>query len=499
MLRKLPLEWFADKVHFAVAAVDQSAPDLLVELDRGASVPMRAQIEQQLRAGIREGRLHPGTRLPSSRGLAARLGVARGVVVEAYAQLAAEGWVVSRQGSGTRVAPGAAAPAPDSEPWPFEQAMRYDFALGVPDLAAFPRAAWLASMRRVLRDLPDAALSHPDPRGTPTLRAALAGYLGRVRGVVTTPDRVVVSTGFWQGLGLVCAALAGRGARRIAMEDPSFVYHRHIVRRAGLEPVPVPVDDGGMRIDLLVRSGADVALVTPAHQSPTGVVLAPDRRTALVAWAEEHDTIVIEDDYDAEHRYDRDPVGALQGLAPERVVYGGTASKTLAPALRLGWVAVPAALANDVAYEKGLADAGSPVLEQLVLADLIERGDLDRHLRRTRAANRRRRDALGAALAEHLPQARLRGVAAGLHAAIELPDGCDEAAIVVAAAERGVRVEGLSVHRFAPEDGRPALLVGYGALGEQAIRRGIRELAAAVDDAARHDKIRPPVPQRKEF
>ena len=468
-----------------MAAVDHFAPELLVDLDRDAPLSIRAQIEQQLRAAIRSGRLHPGTRLPSSRALSARLGVARGVVVEAYAQLAAEGWVASRQGSGTRVAPGAAASAPDPEPWPFEQTMRYDFALGVPDLAAFPRREWLAAMRRVLRDLPDAGLSHPDPRGTSTLRTALASHLGRVRGVVTTPDRVLVCTGFWQGLGLVCAALAARGARSIAMEDPSFVYHRHIVRRAGLEPVPVPIDDAGMRVDLLARSGADAALVTPAHQSPTGVVLAPDRRTALVAWAEEHDAIVIEDDYDAEFRYDRDPVGALQGLAPERVVYGGTASKTLAPALRLGWVAVPSDLAHAVAFEKGMADGGSPVLEQLVLADLMERGELDRHLRRTRAVNRRRRDALAAALGRELPAARLRGVAAGLHAAIELPAEADEAAVVVAAAARGVRVEGLSTHRFGARPAPPAVLVGYGAMTEQAITRGIRELAAAVDDAAR--------------
>jgi GntR family transcriptional regulator/MocR family aminotransferase len=468
-----------------MAAVDHFAPDLLVHLDRGAGTGLRAQIERQLRSAVREGRLHPGTRLPSSRALASRLGVARGVVVEAYAQLAAEGWVTSRQGSGTRVAPTAAPPQPDPDPWPFEAAFPYDFALGVPDLAAFPRAAWLSSMRRVLREMPDARLSHPDPRGAPALRTALAAYLGRVRGVATTADRIVVTTGFWQALGLVCSTLAARGATRLAMEDPSFVYHRHVVRRAGLEPVPVPVDDAGLRTDLLAATGADAVLVTPAHQSPTGVVMAPGRRAALLAWAHEHDTLIIEDDYDAEHRYDRDPVGALQGLAPERVVYGGTASKTLAPALRLGWVALPASIARAVAAEKGLADGGSPVLEQLVLADLIERGDLDRHLRRTRAAHRRRRDALADALAEHLPQARLTGIAAGLHAAVQLPAGTDERAVVAAAARRGVRAEPLGTHRFEDRGAPPALLLGYGAMTEQAIGRGIAKLAAAVDDAAR--------------
>src|SRR3954452_23628081 len=316
--------------------------------------------------------------------------------------------------------------------------MRHDFALGVPDLAAFPRAAWLRAMRRVLSDLPDAGLGHPDPRGTPTLRVALAAYLGRQRGVVTSADRIVVTNGLWQALGLVCTVLAARGAKRLAMEDPSFVYHRHIAKRAGLEIVPVEVDAAGMRVDLLAQTDADAALVTPAHQSPTGVVMGPERRTALLGWAHEAGAIVIEDDYDAEHRYDREPVGALQGHAPERVVYGGTASKTLAPALRLGWVASPPELAHAVAFEKGMADAGSPILEQLVLADLIERGDLDRHLRRTRAANGARRAALQDAVEEHLPGCRLHGIAAGLHAQLDLPPGSDERAVVDAAARRRV-------------------------------------------------------------
>jgi GntR family transcriptional regulator/MocR family aminotransferase len=463
-----------------MTVVDHFTPEHLVHLDRASPLGLRDQIERGLRDGIREGRLHPGTKLPSSRTLATRLHVARGVVVEAYAQLAAEGWIVSRQGSGTRVAPGTAAPAEDPEPWPFQTPYPHDFALGLPDLGAFPRAAWLSATRRVLRDAPDARFGHPDPRGVPALRAALAAYLGRQRGVITTGDRIVITNGFWQGLAVVCAALRARGIQRVAMEDPSFVYHRHVIQRAGLEPIPVPVDEAGLRTDRLALTDAQAVLVTPAHQSPTGSVLAPERRTALIAWAQERDAIVIEDDYDAEHRYDREPVGALQGHAPEHVIYGGSASKTLAPALRLGWVAVPAALRTAVATEKGYADGGSPVLEQLVLADLIERGDLDRHLRRTRAANRRRRDALAEALAEHLPQARLRGVAAGLHAQLDLPEGSDEQAVVAAAAKRGVRVEGVGTHRFAP--GPPALLLGYGAMTEQGIRRGVEALAAAVAD-----------------
>jgi GntR family transcriptional regulator/MocR family aminotransferase len=261
------------------------------------------------------------------------------------------------------------------------------------------------------------------------------------------------------------------------MEDPCFVYHRHIVRHAGLEPVPVPVDDGGMRIDILARSGADVALVTPAHQSPTGVVLAPERRTALVAWAEEHDAIVIEDDYDAEHRYDRDPVGALQGLAPERVVYGGTASKTLAPALRLGWLVVPQRMVESIRREKYLADQGTARIEQHAFADFIARGELDRHLRRMRSRYRARRDALVTALERELPEARVKGIAAGLHVTVELPPGHDEQAIKAAAHQASIRFSVLGDY---DASGPPTLMLGYGALAEAAIGAGVRELARIV-------------------
>ena len=459
---------------------------LLIELGTEPGASLRDQLERRLRAGIRSGRLHPRTRLPSTRSLARQLGVSRGVVVDAYSQLVAEGYLTARQGDGTRVSAGAAASEPPRRPAPPRRAPRYDFRLGVPDLAAFPRAAWLASARRALRELPDAALGHPDPRGTRQLRAALASYLGRVRGVVTVPERVLVCTGFWQGLGLLCAALRARGARRLAMEDPSFVLHRWLVSHAGLEPVPVPVDAGGIVVERLERTGADAVLVTPAHQFPTGVVLAPERRAALVAWAERRDALLIEDDYDAEYRYDRDPVGALQGLAPDRVAYGGTASKTLAPALRLGWLALPGWLAEAVAGEKSMADGGTSTLEQVAYAGFVERGELDRHLRRTRLAYRRRRDALVEALARELPHARLAGVAAGIHAVLELPAGCDERRVVEAAAARDVAVEPMAPHRFAPPHGASAaLLLGYAQLREPALHRGVAELARAVREARR--------------
>src|SRR4029453_18770627 len=283
------------------------------------------------------------------------------------------------------------------------QRLRYDFRPGVPALDTFPRTALLTSLGKALRQVPDAALGYGDPRGLPTLREALAAYLGRVRGVEAAAERVLVCWAFAQGLGLVGRTLRRRGASRLAVEDPVHSGQRRIVAHAGLEPVPIRVGERGLMVDLLAEGLADAVLVTPAHQFPTGAVLAPERRAALVEWAQRHDAVVVEDDYDAEYRYDREPIGALQGLAPERVIYAGSASKTLAPGLRLGWLVLPAWLIDAVAEEKSPDDLASPVLEQLAFADLLAQGGVDRHLRRNRAVYRARRDALVAALAAHLP------------------------------------------------------------------------------------------------
>jgi GntR family transcriptional regulator / MocR family aminotransferase len=417
--------------------------------------------------------------LPSSRGLARELGVSRGVVVEAYSQLVAEGYLVARPGGATRVALAASPGAATLPPPPAERAPRFDFRPGGPDVSLFPRDAWLASLRRALRSAPDVRLDYGDPRGAPELRAALAGYLGRVRGVACRPGRVIVTSGMAQGMALLGRSLLARGGRRIGVEDPGSGPGRAQLAATGLEPVPIPVDADGLRTDLLTGSAADVDAVfaTPAHQFPTGVVLAPARRAALLEWAA-GGGLVMEDDYDAEYRYDRLPVGAVQGLAPERVLYAGSVSKTLAPALRLGWLVAPEHLVAELARAKAQDDLGTPVIEQLALADFLERGGLDRHLRRTRLAYRARRDALIAALARHVPAARPAGVAAGLHVVVHLPDGSNEAAVVAAARERGAGVQGLAEHRVAP--GPPALLLGYGRIAEPAIEPGVRALAAAM-------------------
>ena len=462
--------------------------DLLLGLDRTRG-PLRAQLEDQLRDAVRGGRLGPGAALPSSRALARELGLSRGVVVEAYAQLAAEGYLVARQGAPTRVSE-AASPGPGATPAAAgERPPRYDFRTGRPDISLFPRNAWLASLRRALRDAPDARLDYGDPRGAPELRGALARYLGRVRGVACDPERVVVTSGMAQGMALFARALTAGGARRIAMEDPSSAPGRGQLASNGLEIVPIPVDEDGLQVERLPeadaasgerhaeRSGApvDAVMITPAHQFPLGVVLAPERRAALLDWAAHAGAVILEDDYDAEYRYDRQPVGAVQGLAPDLVAYAGSTSKTLAPGLRLGWLVVPERLLEAVTAAKESDDLGTPVVEQLALADFLERGQLDRHLRRTRSIYRARRDALVAALERLLPDCPPAGVAAGLHLVVHLPAGTDEQAVLDAARSRGIGLAGISEHRVEP--GPPALLLGYGRLPEPAVEPAVRLLA----------------------
>jgi GntR family transcriptional regulator / MocR family aminotransferase len=449
--------------------------ELLLEVSRERG-RLHRQIEDGVREGVRSGRLVAGTPLPSSRSLAAELGVARSVVVEAYDQLAAEGFIEVRPRALPRVAAAAAPPpAAPAKPPAAEPEPRYDLRPGAPDLALFPRADWLRSVRAALLEIPDAELDYGPPEGALQLRATLAEYLGRVRGVRCAPGALVVCHGVAQAMLVAARAVAGRRAR-VAVEDPG-----HADVRASLEPhdvdlVPVPVDDDGLQVDA-IPPGVDAVLVTPAHQYPMGAVLTAERRAALVERSREEDFWILEDDYDAEHRYDRAPIGAMQGLAPDRVVSMGSVSKTLAPALRLGWMAVPDELLDAALAERASFDRGLPTLDQLALAEFIARGALDRHVRRSRRHYRRRRDALVAAL----PAGRTGGVAAGLHMTLALPAGADERAAQAAIRARGVAVDVLGRHRIA-STGPPALLLGYGRISEAAIPPAVRALAGALED-----------------
>ncbi|GAB3886780.1 PLP-dependent aminotransferase family protein [Kibdelosporangium lantanae] len=448
-------------------------PELLVTIDRDSDLGLRAQLEGQLRDAIRTRRLAAGERLPSSRELSLALGLSRGLVQECYAQLQAEGYLTSRPGSATRVAETAAAHIDSpSKPPPTHRPPRVDFRSGVPDLGMAPREDWAWAIREVCRTAPNTAFDYGPPEGEPRLREVLAAYLRRVR--ATTGDHLLICTGMAQAVGLTLSAL---GVDTLAFEDPGGVTSTtRQATAAGMAAVPIPVDEDGLDVDALDRSGARAVLVTPAHQWPTGVVLAGHRRQELIAWARRRDGYVIEDDYDAEFRYDRDPVGSMQGLAPDRVLSLGTVSKSLAPTLRIGWILAPEPLFPSLVAAKQVADRGSPGLDQLALATLIDSGRYDRHLRRMRTEYATRRETLLTALTHHAPEVRVTGLAAGFHAVLHLPPGSSEDHVITEARERGVGLYGMAEMCVAPSPD-PRLVLGFGNTPPRAISEGIATVA----------------------
>ena len=456
-------------------------PELLLRLDRDSDQPLRSQLETGLRDAIRDGRLQPGERLPSSRELARELGVSRGLVQECYGQLLSEGYLDSHVGSATSVAARAypaASPAPKPPKAAPAPRLIADFRSGVPDLTSFPRGDWVWAMREACREVATAELDYGDPRGSAALREVVAGYLRRVRAAAAGPEDLIVCTGFAQGLNLVLQVLSQLGMGRVAFEDPGYGDDQTSTSvRSAAQAVRVPVDDLGVDVAALAASGARAVVVTPAHQSPTGVVLTAARRHALVEWASRRDGYIIEDDYDSEFRYDREPVGVLQGIAPDRVFTLGTVSKALAPAVRLGWVVAPPALSAAVAEAKLLSDRGTSGLDQLALAALLRSGRYDRHLRKMRGVYARRRTTLIGALERHAPGVRLTGLAAGFHAVAHLPDGADEDAVVAEALRRSVGLYGMAPFRATRVPAPPRLVLGFGLTGERAIEAGIAAVA----------------------
>ncbi|MFF7340111.1 PLP-dependent aminotransferase family protein [Streptomyces sp. NPDC008163] len=448
-----------------------------------ASAPVRGRgraLQSALREAVRSGRLAPGTRLPSSRELAADLRVSRGLVTEAYEQLTAESYLRSGRGAGTWVSGSARAAAGGARDLaPRALGVRVDFRPGTPDLSLFPRSAWAAAHRSVLGRLPHGALGYPDPRGLPELRVALAALLTRRRGVVADPERLLVCSGVAQATTLLGFVLHGRGVRTVGVEDPGSPEHTALFASAGVATTMVPLDDGGLALEPLKRSGVRAAVTTPAHQFPTGVAYSAARRSRLLEWAREVDGLLIEDDYDGDFRYDRAPVGALQGLDPERVAYTGSVSKSLAPGLRLGWLIAPASMTDELVERKRMMDLGNPSLEQAVLADFVTGGGYDRQLRRCQRAYRERRDVLTRALSEHIPGTEVSGVAAGLHAIARLPGrwGPDEE-FAQRAAGAGVAVRLLREYGTErPAGDRVRLVLGYAHLAPADIVRGVRALA----------------------
>jgi GntR family transcriptional regulator / MocR family aminotransferase len=438
--------------------------DLHLGFDRSAGAPGRS-LENALRDGIRAGRIRAGSRLPGSRTLASDLGLARGTVVQAYAQLVAEGWLLSAAGSGTRVA-NVSLNEPQQRPRSRPAASGApvtEWRPGIPDLSSFPRTAWSGSLRRALATASNDALDYTGPTGLPVLRIAIADYVSRTRGVLCDPDGIFVVAGFTQALALLARTLRRRGAQVIATENPGLAHHRRVLRAAGLDTVPLTVGSDGA--DPGDATG-QAALLTPGHQHPSGVVLTPQHRYRFIAWARQNDAYLIEDDYDGEFRYDQRPVGAMQALAPDRIIYAGSTSKSLAPGIRLGWLVVPETLRRDLTDVVLEGGASVSAMNQLALSDLLTHGEYDRHVRRMRLVYRRRRLELADRLA-HVSSTGLTGIAAGMHALLPLPSADDERQLVHVGRRRGLHLVGLHSDGYwhDPDDQRQpaALILGYAA------------------------------------
>jgi GntR family transcriptional regulator/MocR family aminotransferase len=444
----------------AVSAV--AGLDLHVELS--PTRPARS-LEAALREAVVDGRLPPDTRLPAARTLATDLGISRNTVAAVYAQLTAEGWLEARVGAGTWVAGQVPAAAAASTGRTHASHRLIDMRGGIPDVTGFPRREWTAAVRSAVLDASATDLGYPDPAGTARARVALAGYLARARGVAVQPEGLVVGQGFGELLVLVCRAIRARGATRVAVEEYGHDYHRRLIASTGLDIVPIPVDDEGAVVTALDGVDVAAALLTPAHQFPVGVPLSAERRRWLVAWAQRTDRLVLEDDYDGEFRYDRRTIGALQALAPRRVVYLGTASKAVAPSVGLAWAVPPADLLPDLLDQRELAGGRPAALQQLALAAFIDGHEYDRSVRRLRAHYRSRRARLEEVVADELPGCALTGEAAGLQCLLRLRPGTDEGRVAAEALRRGLLIEGLRALR--PPDlhdapGVPAMVIGYG-------------------------------------
>ena len=453
----------------------------LLELRRSPARTLRRQLERQIRDAIRAGRLGPDSKLPPSRVLANDLGVSRGVVTDAYAQLAAEGYLKTRTGSGTRVSR-LAVPreGPSTEREAPAAKIEYDLRPGQPDLTTFPRHRWQSEVARVLRTIPPRALTYPDPLGVEELRTAVADYLNRVRAAEAKAQNVIICPSTTYGISTLWRALRQLGSRRVGVENPGWRWQSRTAMQEGLQAVPINVDEGGLIVEELEAAKVDAVCITPAHQFPTGVVMTSERRAAVIRWARRRGALIVEDDYDSEFRFERQAVASLQGMAPDLTAFCGTTSKTIAPALRLAWMLVPTRLLLAVRRQYIDTWPGPPVIDQFAAAAFIARGEFDRHVRSLRRQYRLRRDALVSTLSRDAPEVRIGGIPAGLHVIAWLSPGTDDVAVAAAARAKGVAVHSLHHHCFASEGVGPALVLGYALLSESRLRRAAAILATVI-------------------
>jgi GntR family transcriptional regulator/MocR family aminotransferase len=457
-----------------------------VALDRSQRDPLREQLAEQVRAAVLDGRLRAGVRLPASRVLAGELGVSRGVVVDAYEELRAQGFlrVAPRSAPVVAAVPGAGAPR---EPEPATRAPLLDVTPESIDPALFDRRGWLRAYSTALGGASARVLDGGDLRGQASLRAALADYLGRTRGVVADPAQLVVCQGSTQAFALVGQLLAAIGVRRIAVEDPGPPQARAAASRAGLEVAPLPVDRDGASSDAIEVAGAQAVLLTPGHQLPTGALLAPPRRRAILAWAQRADGVIVEYDHDGDLRGDAGSPGALQASDTQRVIYVGTASRALVPGLRLGWALVPASLREQAAAIRAELGGPSPALDQLAFARLLRSAAFERHVRYVRAEYARRREAMLAALGG----GRALGDGGGVHLRLPLPDPIDHAALAASASAHRLRVRSLESYRQVPPPEVRELLVGYGRVPTAAAPLAAALLDRVIAGAAAGTASRP--------
>ncbi|MFD9906462.1 PLP-dependent aminotransferase family protein [Streptomyces sp. NPDC059063] len=460
---------------------------LQLSIDRSAVEPLHEQLRTAIKHMITTGLLRPGAPLPSSRRLAADLQLSRSVVVEAYQQLTAEGYLHSVDRSSTRVAepgPGSAVPGParprGPAPGRIEGPARRDLRSGPADVTAFPRREWLACLRQVLQTTGPEQLEYPPLAGVLQAREEIAAHIGRVRAVRTTPQCLMVTAGFAQGLTLLCLLLRDLGVRALAVEDPGNPGQRRVIEEAGLRAVPVPVDGEGLVVDSLARGDTRAVLTTPTHQFPSGVVLSPARRAALVSWARDVGGIVIEDDYDGEFWFDRsERPASLQNSAPDHVVYAGSVSSTLAPGLRFGWLAVPPHLAGLLERVRARQDLGGSSVDQLAYAEFIRSGRLERHLRRMRKRYRERLETLVGALESRLPEATVHQPTAGLHLLVSFPEHLEEPLMARTIQNAGVMARGISEFALACPPPSPAVVIGYAPHSRDVLTAAVEALAEA--------------------
>lgn len=477
---------------------------LPITLDRVAQTPLHRQLYEQLRQAILDGRLAAGTRLPSTRTLARALSISRTVTSAAYDELFAEGYLEGRQGSGTYVErnllllPQLNRRLPDAPPRWLEKAaplaieepvvpQAIVFQLGVPSLSSLSPRIWREVWKTVSHCPPPN--NYGPVHGEPALRTALAAYLGRSRGIACTPEDIIITAGAMHALDLILRATLSVGDA-VGFEEPGYPAARHIVLARGGRIVPVPVDDDGMQVDLLPQGLEAPLLVytTPSHQYPLGTRLSVARRLALLTWAQANDSLLIEDDYDSEFRFDTSPLPALASLDDAgRVAYIGTFSKVLTPVLRIGYLVVPPLLRERIGLIKQLTDEQVSWPLQQMLAAFISEGHLDRHIRRMRHHYAEKRHMIEQTLAPVAHLARLRGLEAGLHVYLELQTGINATRVVQPAQQRNIIVTPLDGYYYGTPD-RTGLLLGYGGLEIPDIVRGVTVLAEVIEHVAAHER-----------